>query len=315
MPPESSAPVCYRHPGKEAYIKCQRCERPICPDCMNPAAVGFQCPECVRRGAKETRSGRTPYGGLRSGNPGLTSYVLIGLNAIVWLLITATGGHKSEWVERLALMGRGVCGAPGGGIWQDGHNVPISSAHACEAIAASGKDATWFPGVADDAWWQLVTSMFAHIDLTHIAFNLLALWFLGPQLEAVLGRVRFLAVYLVSGLMGSAVVYWLADPSGQTLGASGAIFGLMGALLVIGLKAGGDVTPLLIWIGLNVVITFTGGNISWQGHLGGFVGGVLLAGVIAYAPRPRREVWQAVGVGAVLALAAVIVVLRTLALT
>lgn len=302
--------MCYRHPGKEAYIKCQRCERSICPDCMNPAAVGFQCPECVRAGAKQTRSGRTPYGGLRSANPGLTSLVLIGINAAVWLLIVGTGGHKSEWVTRLALMAKGRCEIPG----SDRYYPDVASAGACTAQNSGVNPSQWVSGVADGTWWQLVTSMFVHVDVMHIGFNLLALWILGPQLEHLLGRTRFLAVYLISGLAGSAAVYWLSDPSGQTLGASGAVFGLMGALLVIGLKAGGDVTPLLIWIGLNVVITFTGGNISWQGHLGGFVGGVLLAGAIAWAPRQRRVVWQSIGVGVVLALVLVLVLLRTLAL-
>ena len=90
---------------------------------------------------------------------------------------------------------------------------------------------TWVHGVADGAWWQLVTSMFTHVEIWHIGFNMLALWILGPQLEAVMGRVRFLGLYFLSGLAGSACVYWLADQQVQTVGASGAIFGLMGALL------------------------------------------------------------------------------------
>ncbi|KRF20683.1 rhomboid family protein [Nocardioides sp. Soil797] len=277
---------------------------------MTPAAVGFQCPECVREGAKQTRSARTPYGGVRTQNPGLVSMVLIGINAFVWLLITATGGDRSEWYYRLALMGRGRCEVPDSGRYYP----DVTSSAVCAAQNSAGHPSEWLAGVADGSWWQLGTSVFTHVDVLHIAFNLFALWILGPQLEHLLGRTRFLAVYLVSGLAGSAAVYWLTDPTTQTLGASGAVFGLMGALLIIGLKAGGDVTPLLIWIGINVVITFTGGNISWQGHLGGFVGGVLLAGVMAYAPRQRRGLWQALGVGAVLALIVVMFVMRTLSL-
>ncbi|QIX25159.1 rhomboid family intramembrane serine protease [Nocardioides sp. JQ2195] len=278
---------------------------------MVSAAVGFQCPECVQQGAKQTRSGRTPYGGLRTANPGLTSIVLIAINALVWLFVVASGGYRGEWYDRLALMGRGKCDATGtGGYWSH-----ITSAAACRAQDAAGRPSEWVAGVADGSWWQLGTSIFLHVDVVHIAFNLLALWILGPQLEQLLGRARFLAVYLGSGLAGSAAVYWLTDPTTQTLGASGAVFGLMGALLIIGLKAGGDVTPLLIWIGINVVITFVGANISWQGHAGGFVGGVLLAGVLAYAPRQRRATWQALGVSAVMGVVVLMFVLRTLSLT
>ncbi len=289
--------MCYRHPGKEAYIRCQRCERSICPDCMIPAAVGFQCPSCVHQGAKQTRSGRTPYGGQRSGNPALTSMVLIGLNALVFLFIRGTGGHSSEWVSRLALTPLGKCLAPD----QPGAYYPgVESEAVCKAGNAPGHATEWAHGVAGGEWWQLVTSMFAHVDFMHVAFNLLALWFLGPQLEMILGRTRFLVVYLLSGLTGSAAVYWLSGAGEQTLGASGAIFGLMGALLVVGLKTGGNVSQLLLWIGLNVFITISGSNISWQGHLGGFIGGALLGAVLAYAPKDRRTLWQAIGVSLVL---------------
>src|SRR3546814_7484775 len=100
-PPGPPVPHCYRHPGREAYIRCQRCDRTICPDCMVPASVGFQCPSCVHEGAKQTKQHKTAYGGTRSANPALTSWVLIGINVAVWLLITATGGAKSDWVLRL----------------------------------------------------------------------------------------------------------------------------------------------------------------------------------------------------------------------
>ena len=107
--PGTGVPVCYRHPGRESHIRCQRCERPICPDCMRDAAVGFQCPECVAAGAKQTRSGRTAYGGLRPGNAGLTSMVLIAVNAAVWVAILATGGSSSRLVDYLGLRPRGLC--------------------------------------------------------------------------------------------------------------------------------------------------------------------------------------------------------------
>jgi membrane associated rhomboid family serine protease len=287
-----TAPHCYRHPDRETHIRCQRCERPICPDCMHQAAVGFQCPTCVQEGAKSTRQGRAAYGGKRSGDPTLTSKVLIGINVAVWVLISATGGRMSEWVDRLALLsvGRLV-------LLPDGSTRQLV-------------------GVSDGAWWQLVTSMFTHVNLMHIGINMLVLWFLGPQLEAAVGRARFLAIYFLSGLMGSAFVYWLTPEFTPTVGASGAIFGLIGGLLVIAFKVGADYSQLLMWLGLNVMITIFGrGYISWQGHLGGLVGGVLIALVIAYSPRARRPLWQGIGLGLVALTILVAVISRTVVLT
>lgn len=258
---------------------------------MRQAAVGFQCPTCVSEGAKSTRSGRTAYGGVRSARPALTSQILIAVNVAVWLLITATGGRASQLVDQLALL-------PDGAVFRlpDGRLLPVD-------------------GVADGAYWQLVTSMFTHVDLLHIGFNMLVLWILGPQLELVIGRARFLALYFLSGLMGSAFVYWLSASHSSTVGASGAIFGLMGALLVIAIKARADYSQILVWLGLNVVITVFGrGFISWQGHLGGLVGGVLIALALAYAPRSRRTLWQTAALGLVGAVVLVAVVARTLVL-
>ncbi len=101
-----------------------------------------------------------------------------------------------------------------------------------------------------------MTSTFLHVDVWHIGFNMLVLWFLGPQLELAIGRARFLALYLISGLAGSACVYWLSGEQTSTLGASGAVYGLMAALLVIAFKVGGQVQTILMWIGINVVFTF-----------------------------------------------------------
>ena len=286
---EQEAPVCYRHTDREAHIRCQRCERTICPDCMRPASVGFQCPSCVKEGSRTTRSARTAYGGTRSGNPALTSQVLIAINAVVWILILVTGGGRSRLVGLLALRPSSLVG---------GQAVP------------------GYHSVASGDYWQLLTSMFTHIQLTHIGFNMLALYVLGPGLEAAVGRTRFLALYLVSGLAGSASVMWFSTPYGLTLGASGAIFGLMGALLVVAVKVHGDVRGILTWIAINFVITFVFSSyISWQGHLGGFVAGVLLGGVLAYAPRARRTAWQTAGVAGVAVLVAVATVTRILVLS
>ncbi len=277
---QQAPPVCYRHPDRETYIRCQRCERPICPDCMLPAAVGFQCPGCVKEGSRSTRQHLTPYGGRRSGDPRLTSFVLIGLNVAVFVAIQLTGGRGSRLIDYLALLpasavGRGADGAP-----------------------------VLIQGVADGAVWQLLTSGFTHVQLLHIGFNMLALYFLGPPLESVLGRARFLAVYLASLLGGSAAVMLVSAPNSQTIGASGAVFGLMGALAVVSLKVQGQAQQILLWIGLNLFLTFTLPGISWQGHLGGLLVGAVLGAAIVYAPRKRRALlqWSAIATVTVLAL-------------
>ncbi len=278
-------PVCYRHTERETYIRCQRCDRPICPDCMRDAAVGFQCPDCVRSGAKETRQARGPYGGRRRGGPPVVTFTLIGLNVLVFLMLLSTGGRHSRLLGLFGLM-------PTGGFLVDTAGNPY-----------------YAEGVADGAVWQLVTSMFTHLEVWHIFFNLMALLILGPQLEVMLGRLRYTALYLLSGLAGSVTVLWLAAPGSITIGASGAIFGLMGALLVVARKIGADTRSLLALLGINTVITVMGAQyISWQGHLGGFVGGLLIAVVLVYSPRDQRARWQLLG----LSLLGVGIVLLTL---
>ena len=285
-------PTCYRHPDRETYIRCQRCERPICPDCMRDAAVGFHCPGCIAEGARTTRQGRTTYGGRPSGNPAATSLALIVANVGVWLAITLTGGRASGLADRLALLVRGRCDP----IGQEG----IYTAAPTEQICRRGLGGDWVLGVTDGAPWQLVTSMFTHIEVWHLAANMIALWFLGPQLEMAVGRLRFLALYLISGLVGSAMILWFTGDQVQTVGASGAIFGLMGGLLVMAVKVGGNVSQIGMLLLVNLFITFTIPGISWQGHLGGFVGGVLVGAALVYSPRgPRRSLWQALGVGLV----------------
>ncbi len=284
--PASQPPVgqsCYRHAGRETYIRCQRCERPICPDCMNDAAVGFQCPSCVSEGAKSSRMNRTTYGGLRTANPAQTSLVLIAINVFVWLAITATGGNSSRLTDLFAVKLGGFCRA----------DVRIPE-QVCVA-----NDLRWSEGVATGAYWQVLTSVFTHVDLLHIAFNMFALYLLGPQLEYLVGRTRFLALYLLSGIGGSAAVLWLSAPFTPTVGASGAIFGLMAGLLVVINKQGGNPQPIFIWLLINVMITFTGNGISWQGHLGGFLVGLAIALILAYSPREQRRQMQIAGVGGV----------------
>lgn len=280
-PAATGVPTCYRHPDRETWIRCQRCDKPICPDCMRDAAVGFHCPDCVREAARGTRQNRALYGGERSTDPRLTSYVLIGVNALVWLAIAATGGSKSRLVDLLALRANGLC-SPG-----DGYLYDIER-QVCESTGS-----TFLPAVDDGAWWQLITSVFTQVEIWHVAMNMFALFIFGPALEAIIGRSRFLAVYLVSGLASSVLVMFLSSQYGSTVGASGALFGLLGALLVMARKARLNSQWLMQNLAIGVVITVVGWRmISWQGHLGGFLGGVVAAALIAYAPKANRALVQ-----------------------
>ena len=232
---------------------------------------------------------RYPSGGSYSFGPGALTpavRVLIITNVVVWVLILATGGRGSRLIDLLALRPDG------------------------EVVTVDGVTYNLPAGVADGRYWQLFTTMFTHVEVWHIAFNMLALWTLGPQLELAIGRARFLALYLLSGLTASATVMWFSTSYSLTLGASGAIFGLMGGLLVIAVKVGGDVRGVVTWIAVNFAFTFLFVRlISWQGHVGGFVGGLLLGAVIVYAPRASRARWQLAGILGV----AVVVAVATLA--
>lgn len=269
---------------------------------MRDASVGFQCPSCVSEGAKQTRSGRTTYGGVRSANPALTSIALIVTNVAVWLAILATGASSSSLVDLLGLRPNGLC-APGDGFIYDYARTR------CETDGG-----VFLPGVADGAMWQLVTSQFLHVQVWHIAGNMLALWMLGPQLETAFGRARFLALYLLSGLAGSVTVLWLSPEFQLTLGASGAIYGLFGAIAIITIKVRADLRSIAALLAVNVLITFAVPNISWQGHLGGLLGGAAIAAILVYSPRTRRTRTQLLGLVGVAALLAMLIVLRSAAI-
>jgi membrane associated rhomboid family serine protease len=300
----TGVPTCYRHPDRETWIRCQRCDKSICPDCMRDAAVGFHCPDCVKAANKGSRQNRAMYGGERSADPRLTSFVLIGLNALVWLAITATGGGSSQLASLFSLSPTGRCELTDG----SGRYYPdVMNQTTCSTLPIT----EWHAGVADGAWWQLVTSMFTHVDVWHIGLNMMALYILGPALERIMGRTRFLMVYLVGGLAGSVMVLWLSDPGGSTLGASGAIYALLGGLLVTFRKARLDTSWLMQNLALGVVITVVGWRyISWQGHLGGLLGGLAAAAIIAYAPKSSRSVVQWSGLAILLGVLLVLTGLR-----
>ncbi|MFI6437173.1 rhomboid family intramembrane serine protease [Streptomyces sp. NPDC050759] len=262
-PQAQNLPGCYRHPDRETGIRCTRCERPICPECMVSASVGFHCPECVRDGsggpAPAAARPRTLAGGTVTADPRLFTKVLIGINLAVFIAIQANASLARD----LSLIGAGPPPP-----------FPLTE------------------GVADGQYYRLVTSMFAHQEIWHIGFNMLSLWWLGGPLEAALGRARYLAVYFVSGLAGSALAYLLADPGTQTLGASGAIFGLFGATAVLMRRLNYDLRPIIALLVINLIFTFGWSSISWQAHIGGLVAGLITGYGMVHAPRERRSLVQ-----------------------
>ncbi len=163
-------------------------------------------------------------------------------------------------------------------------------------------------------WWRLLTAAFLHGSWLHIAFNMYVLFVLGPTLERVLGHARFVVLYVVAALGGSVASYTFSDPRTVSVGASGAIFGLMGALIVAGRRMRWDITQVLILLGINVVIGFLSPEVDWRAHFGGLVVGALVAGVFVWTPRPFgavRVLWQTLGVLAILAALVAVTMWRT----
>jgi membrane associated rhomboid family serine protease len=267
---------CYRHPGVETYVRCVRCDRPICPDCMNSASVGFQCPECVRSGARTVRRPRTRFGGLMPSTVGQVTRLLIGINVVAFIYQQI----NDRFTVRFELIPFGV-------------------------------DHTILAGVAQGRYDRLITSAFLHANVLHILFNMYALLIVGPTLEAALGRLRFVALYFLSALGGSTVAYLLMPSNGAAVGASGAIFGLFGALFVVTRRVGSDSGGILGLIAINLVLTFTLSGISWQAHVGGLVTGTLIAAAYAYAPRRQQAVIQAGASVVVLLILVAAVAVRT----
>jgi len=262
---------------------------------MTPASVGFQCPECVAEGRRTARAPRPAWGNTfrLSGSP--VTWTLIGINVAVFLLVQVA---SDSFVYDLMLHARSFCTVPGATVIVD---------HA----TCSANGGTFSPGVADGGYWQLLTNVFTHQQLLHVALNMFSLWMIGPLVESALGRVRYLATYLLCGLAGSALVYAAASAYTPTLGASGAIFGLLGALIVLFLRRGLPIQQLVLVAVLNFALTFSNSEISWQAHVGGFIAGLAIGGVLAYAPGPRHRVVRWTGLAAVVAVIVVVIVVRT----
>lgn len=279
---QQAPPVCPRHPDRIAYVRCQRCGRPTCPECQRAAAVGVQCVDCVKEQAKSVRTTRTVFGGSVTDRP-TVSIAIIAICAVVWI------GQRAR---------------PGLTL-----------------------DIAFVPVLAESEPWRFLTAAFAHsrTQLMHILFNMFALWIVGAQyLEPLLGRLRYAALYLLSAIGGSVVYLLLAQPpSGPVstwtdlgswgtpaVGASGAVFGLFGALLVLNRKLGRSSAGMYATILINAVIGFVLPGIAWQAHLGGLLTGAAAAAVIAYTNSKDHRRWQWPALGAILFLLVALTVVK-----
>jgi membrane associated rhomboid family serine protease len=276
------APRCYRHRDRETWVSCTRCGKPICPDCLRPAAVGFQCPDCVAEGRATTRAARGPYGGQLVQRTGLVTAALATLNVAAFVItaVTSPGGFvrntNSTVFDKLDL-------------------VPFR-------VAEYGE------------YWRLVGAAFLHIGPLHLLVNMIALGFVGPALERVFGHWRFAALYLLSALGGSVSVYLFGELFAPVAGASGAIYGLFAATVIVLRRLGLDPRAMIATIAFNFAISLAPG-ISLLGHLGGFVVGALVALALVYGPRrPSRTSMQVLALGVLLAVLVGLVVYRTQAL-
>lgn len=255
--------TCYRHPDRETGVSCSSCGKPICPECMTPTPVGMRCPECARQKTKVVRG----TGGGSGFQQSPATYVLIAINVVAYLVEIAAGSG-------------GLNSGAGGRVVLD--------------------FGLYGPFVAEGEWYRLITSGFLHASLIHIGFNMLLLFLLGRLLEPALGTPRFVAVYFASLLAGSFGAL-VVEPEALTVGASGAVFGLAGAVFVIARGRGMDAiaSEIGFLIVFNLIFSFVAPRISIGGHVGGLVGGaicalVIVAGERGYLGPGRRAVELAV---------------------
>lgn len=276
---------CYRHKDRPSFTLCQRCGRTICADCQTVSPVGVLCADCVRAatpgtGARVGRSARVMTRKLGDRDRPVITY------AIMILCVAVFAGQMiGSWLFK----GAGVDPVTGA-LWY----APLYS----------------MPQAFEP--WRLVTVMFTHSTgfFFHILFNMYALWLFGPNLERLLGRLWFSVLYLLAGLGGSlGVMIWtyFADSPldalrTPTVGASGAIFGLLMATLVAMKASNVNVTSLAVLIGINFAIGFMpGAAISWQAHLGGMVVGALTMWVLLATRGPRKRGIRAISMSVLVA--------------
>jgi membrane associated rhomboid family serine protease len=268
---------CYRHPDRETGLSCSECGRPICYECMTPAPVGLRCPDHSGKAQgfqKVTRAVERSVSGAGSVRPNLITISLVAINVLVYLAELAAGGTVNGQAN---------------GIYDKG--------------------VLFGPYIAQGDWWRLVTAAFLHYGPIHLLMNMYGLYLAGSLLEHVIGRWRFLLLYLAAGVAGSAGAL-VFSPTAGTAGASGAIFGVFGALFVLErrrhIATGGQIAGLIV---LNLVFTFAVPGISIGGHVGGLIGGAALMWVLLQF---RRSTVVSLAAGAALiAVSVVIAYLKT----
>jgi len=256
--------VCYKHVNRSAAVGCQRCDKPICANCMNSASVGFHCPDCSKQGAQKVYKG-IPGTGSKAF---ILAKVILGFIAAVFVM-QQTSTTDPSLTDQILIFG---------------------------------------PSVENGEWWRIITSGFAHNDFMHIAFNGYAIWILGQALEPVVGRVKFGLIFM-GGLLGASLAVLLFDFTSPTLGASGAVMGLVAGLAVLYQMRGMNIfqSSLGFIIALNLGLPLILGGISFWGHLGGLFGGAVVSVAILYLPKvvnskKPENLWNAVGIGMCLAM-------------
>jgi membrane associated rhomboid family serine protease len=279
-PPTDPPPrTCYRHPDRTTYVSCIRCGRPICAECMRPASVGFQCPDDVAAGRAVQRPLRTRFGGRQTGGPPYVTLTMLGLNVLAFLL----------------------------------QGFPVTSISPNNRFTNDYSSFNYFIE-HNHEYYRLLTGAFLHVAIWHIAINMLVLMLVGPALEAMLGRLRYAALYLLAAIGGDVLAYLLKGPNYASIGASGAIFGLFAAYWVLARRVRADTSGITGTIVLNLIISVTFPGISLYGHLGGLITGGLVGTVFGYGATKRWPV-QAGGLAGVAALLVVATLVRTAALT
>jgi membrane associated rhomboid family serine protease len=277
-PPAPTIEVCYRHPDVQTRVHCTRCERPICPDCMIPAPVGFQCPECVEEARREFRkgAGRPFRGGIS-----VTKALLVAI-AIPFVIEIVVGGPQA------------LFNPSGQTLFRLGAMQPIA--------------------VASGQFWRLFTAMFLHAGILHIALNAYFFYLFGRMVEGSLGRTWMVVIYMVSGFVASVASYAFGPISILAVGASGAIAGVFGAFIAYAYRRrhmamyAANLRMALTVIVLNAVIAFGYRAIDWRAHVGGLIAGFAI-GYLADQPAARQRrslaiggVMVLVGIGVALAL-------------
>jgi membrane associated rhomboid family serine protease len=272
---QPEAPVCVRHSDRPTRLRCTRCDRPACPECLRDASVGMQCVDCVNEGQRAVRRARTIVGAEVSDGRVIITPVLIALNVLAYVVT----------------------------VFQSGS--PMNNDRSSFFTATS-----MMPDVtAQGEWWRILTSGFMHFGLIHLALNMAVLYVVGQNVEREMGKLRFSAVYFLSLLGGSAAAFYFGTVCQQLAGASGAVFGLMGALLVLWKRQRRDISTIVVVVGINLVSNlFT--NASLLGHLGGFIIGGLLTLAMVRAPQKNRNLYQIAAVVAATVLLAGMFALR-----